>query len=103
MQIPTVWTRDIWRRAAAPVMPTVDVAAGRMTSEATAHRADYVGGDRWVVDWLPGRQLTRNEAKAAMRIAVDPHRLEVERWASLLGMTPAEARGYVAMPAGGVQ
>lgn len=97
MQIPSVWTRDIWRRAAAPAMPRVTVADGHMTSEATWHHADYVGQDRWVVDYLPGRQLTQQQAMAAMRIAVDPERLEVERWADLLGLTAAEARGFVAM------
>ncbi|MGW5142689.1 hypothetical protein ACWEPH_26830 [Nocardia beijingensis] len=71
--------------------------AGHMVSEATAHHADYVGQDRWVVDFLPGRQLTREQARAAMRIAVAPDRIEVERWA---GLTAAEARGFAALPVG---
>jgi hypothetical protein len=100
MQIPAVWTPDIWRRAAAPTIPPISVADGHMTSEATEHHADYVGQDRWVVDYLPGRQLTQAQARAAMQIAIAPERLEVERWATQLGMTRAEAVGYAAMPAG---
>ncbi|MEV0048480.1 hypothetical protein AB0H60_34130 [Nocardia rhamnosiphila] len=69
-----------------------------MTSDATPHHADYVGDGRWVVDYLPGRQLTKEQARAAMKIAIAPERLEVERWAKQLGMTPAEVRGYAAMP-----
>ncbi|MEU4345356.1 hypothetical protein AB0H00_29585 [Nocardia sp. NPDC023852] len=61
-----------------------------MVSDATAHHADYVGQDRWVVDYLPGRQLTREQARAAMRIAVAPDRFEVDAWAATLGMTAAE-------------
>ncbi|MGW6335276.1 hypothetical protein [Nocardia rhamnosiphila] len=71
-----------------------------MTSEVTAHHADYVGQDRWVVDYLPGRQLTKAQARAAMQIAIAPERGEVERWAGLLGLTAAEARGFVSMPVG---
>lgn len=100
MQIPAVWTSETWRRAAAPAIPVVDVGAGHMTSEGTAHRAAYVGQDRWVVDYLPGRQLTKEQARAAMQIAIAPERMEVERWAGLLGLTAAEARGFVAMPVG---
>src|SRR5690606_12999937 len=97
MNIPKVWTPEIWRRAAAPAIPVVIEAAGHMVSEATEHHADYVGQDRWVVDYLPGRQLSREQASAAMRIAVAPQQLEVERWAAVLGLTAAEARAFVAM------
>lgn len=100
MQIPQKWTKATWRRAAAPTIPAVIEAAGHMVSEATAHHADYVGQDRWVVDFLPGRQLTREQARAAMRIAVAPDRIEVERWAGLLDLTAAEARGFAALPVG---
>lgn len=92
------WTPAIWRRAAAPTIPAVLEVRGHMVSEETAHQADYVGQDRWVVDFLPGRQLTREQARAAMRIAVAPDRIEVERWAALLGLTAAEARGFAALP-----
>lgn len=101
MQLPTVWTRETWRRAARPTIPVVAVTGGHMVSEATQHHADYVGQDRWVVDFLPGRQLTPQQARAAMNIAVAPDMPEVQRWATQLGMTPAEVRGYIAMPAEG--
>ncbi|WP_228822912.1 hypothetical protein [Nocardia cyriacigeorgica] len=71
---------------------------GHLVSEVTSHHADYVGQGRWVVDYLPGRQLSFQEAKAAMQIAIAPERVEVERWAGLLGLTAAEARGFAAMP-----
>lgn len=97
MRIPESWTPEIWRRAAVPTIPAVIEAAGHMVSEATEHHADYVGQDRWVVDFLPGRQLSREQASAAMRIAVAPEQLEVDRWAAVLGLTAAEARAFVAM------
>ncbi|MFE3322840.1 hypothetical protein [Nocardia sp. NPDC059195] len=95
MNIPTTWSRDIWRRAATPAIPAVQVVDGRMTSEVTEHRAVYVGDNEWVVDFLPGRTLTQAQAKAAMQIAVAPAQLEVQRWAAAIGMTSAEALGYV--------
>ncbi|WP_433527769.1 hypothetical protein ACQPZ2_44085 (plasmid) [Nocardia pseudovaccinii] len=94
MRLPEIWTREVWARAAAPTIPAVCVVGSRMISDATEHRADYVGLDRWVVDFLPGRQLSSTQAKAALRIAMAPDRLEVDRWAALLGMTAAEVRGY---------
>ncbi|MBH0780349.1 hypothetical protein [Nocardia bovistercoris] len=98
MIIPSVWDRATWRRAASPTIPAVIEAAGHLVSEATAHHADYVGQDLWVVDFLPGRTLTREQARAAMKIAVAPDRPEVQRWAGLLGLTAAEARGFAALP-----
>lgn len=100
MQIPTLWTRETWRRAATPTIPAVYVTAGHMVSEATDHHADYVGQDRWVVSWMPGRQFTRDQARAAMNIAVAPELPEVERWATRVGLTAAEARAYATMPVG---
>lgn len=94
MNIPTVWTSEIWRRAAAPAIPSVREVDGHLVSDATTHHADYVGLDRWVVDFLPGRQFTRQQARAALRIVVAPDRLEVPDWAAQLGMTVAEVRGY---------
>ncbi|WP_433635638.1 hypothetical protein [Nocardia sp. CA-120079] len=99
MKIPESWTRDIWRRAEAPTVPAVQVVGGHMVSEATSHHADYVGQGRWVVDFLPGRQLTADQARAAMRIATTPDQLEVDRWAAAIGMTAAEARGYALIEA----
>ncbi|MFG2447570.1 hypothetical protein ACGFQG_32290 [Nocardia fluminea] len=95
MNVPTDWSRDIWRRAATPAIPAVELVGGRMVSDATIHHADYVGHDLWVVDFLPGRTLTRAQARAAMQIAIAPDQLEVQRWAAAIGMTSAEARGYV--------
>ncbi|WP_280301140.1 hypothetical protein [Nocardia neocaledoniensis] len=100
MNIPQNWSRDIWRRAASPVIPAVYIADGHMVSEATEHHADAMGGDRWVVDYLPGRHLTQDQARAAMKIAIAPDKPEVERWASSLGLTTAEALGYLAMRVG---
>lgn len=100
MRIPEVWTLEIWRRAASPVIPVVRVVEGHMVSEATEHHADYVGQGWWVVDFLPGRQLSEEQARAAMRIAIAPERPEVDRWAAALGLTAAEARAFVAMPVG---
>ena len=98
MNVPTTWSRDIWRRAAAPAIPSVQEVDGHMTSAVTGHHADYVGVGRWVVDYLPGRQLTREQATAAMRIAIAPERLEVDRWAGQLGLTAAEAVGFAGLP-----
>nr|WP_221333829.1 hypothetical protein [Nocardia transvalensis] len=98
--MPSSWTPDIWARAAAPAIPSVREQGGHLVSKATAHHADYVGDGRWVVDYLPGRQLSRAQATAAMRIALAPDRLEVPDWAALLGLTADEARGFAAMPVG---
>ncbi|MEV0712760.1 hypothetical protein [Nocardia aurea] len=97
MRIPTTWTPETWRRAAAPTIPAVIEAAGHLVSEETDHHADYVGQDRWVLDYLPGRTLTRAQALAGMRIAIAPDRPEVERWAGSLGLTVAEAVGFAAL------
>ena len=40
----------------------------KMTSRDTLHTATR-DGDKWVVSWLPGRRLGRNEALAAMLLA----------------------------------
>lgn len=98
MNIPAVWTPEIWRRASTRTIPSVQVTDYRMSSEATPHHADCVGGDLWTVDFLRGRQLTREQARAAMRIAVAPDRPEVQRWAALLGLTAAEALGFIQLP-----
>ncbi|MFD3431271.1 hypothetical protein [Nocardia fluminea] len=99
MNIPNVWTRETWQRSATPTIPSVIEVAGHLVSEATEHHADLMGQDRWVVDYLPGRHLTREQAKAAMKIAVAPDKPEVERWSAALGLTAAEALGYMAMGA----
>lgn len=96
MKIPEIWTPAVWSRATASTLPGVDSDGRRMTSVATSHYADYVGDGRWVVDWLPGRQFEAKAAKVAMYIASAPGWPEVERWAPVLGLTPAEARQFVA-------
>lgn len=94
--LPETWTSDIWARAAGRTLPGVDNDGRHMTSAATGHHADYVGEDRWVVDWLPGRTFTAQAAKAAMLIASAPTWPEVSRWATKLGLTVNEARQFVA-------
>ncbi|PXX52791.1 hypothetical protein DFR70_13039 [Nocardia tenerifensis] len=76
---------------------TVHVGRAFMTSESTSHHARYVGQGQWTVDYLPGRQLTGDEAVAAMKIAAAPQRPEVMSWAARLGLTSAEAVGLAAM------
>ncbi|WP_280406614.1 hypothetical protein [Nocardia carnea] len=98
MQIPAVWTRETWRRAATPTIPAVDMTRWRMAAEATDHHAKCVGHGLWVVSWLPGRTLTEEQARAAMYIAVAPQLPEVARWANRVGLTADEARAYVSMP-----
>ncbi|RJO75310.1 hypothetical protein D5S18_15945 [Nocardia panacis] len=76
-----------------------------MTSDETTHMARCVGGDRWVVSWLPGRTLTGRQAVTAMTIATtlagSPNPTTTE-WAVLddlaleLGLTAREAIFMVA-------
>lgn len=96
MKIPETWTPDLWARAASPTLPEIREVKGHLVSDGTSHHADYVGDGRWVVDWLPGRQFEAKAAKTAMYIASAPGWPEVERWAPVLGLTPAEARAFVA-------
>ncbi|WP_067888396.1 hypothetical protein [Nocardia vaccinii] len=80
------------------------VSASTMTSDLTQHIARCVGGDRWVVSWLPGRTLTGQQAVTAMTIAATVNgRTPTEaEWAGLdsmaleLGLTAREAVGMVA-------
>ncbi|MFC9997563.1 hypothetical protein [Nocardia sp. NPDC127526] len=79
------------------------VSASMMTSDMTSHIARCVGGDRWVVSWLPGRTLTGQQAVTAMTIAstVADHQPSDSEWALLdglalgLGLTAREAVGMV--------
>lgn len=96
MNVSAVWSRETWRRATTPTIPAVHVIDGHMVSEATAHSGLYVGEGSWVIDYLPGRQLSERQARAAMHIAVAPELPEVQRWASSLGLTAAEAVSYAA-------
>ncbi|MFI6867156.1 hypothetical protein [Nocardia sp. NPDC050406] len=70
----------------------------------TQHHARCVGGDRWVVSWLPGRTLSGQQAVTAMTIAstVAEHPPTEAEWVILdglaleLGLTAREAVGMVA-------
>ncbi|MBL1079103.1 hypothetical protein JK358_32335 [Nocardia sp. 2] len=70
-----------------------------MTSDLTQHIARCVGGDRWVVSWLPGRTLSGQQAVTAMTIAstVADRTPSDSEWAVLdglalgLGLTAREA------------
>jgi hypothetical protein len=80
------------------------VSASMMTSDLTRHIARCVGGDRWVVSWLPGRTLSGQQAVTAMTIASTvngriPSEAEltmVDSMALELGLTAREAIGMVA-------
>ncbi|MFE3229863.1 hypothetical protein [Nocardia sp. NPDC059228] len=95
MNLPKVWGPAEWARAAAPAIPLISVDHGVMRSEATAHRAMNVGDGKWVFTGLPGRQFTPEQAKAGMRLAVAPDRLEATGWAKTLGLTVNEAVGLI--------
>ncbi|WP_157777820.1 hypothetical protein [Nocardia terpenica] len=79
------------------------VSASMMTSDETQHIARCVGGDRWVVSWLPGRTLSGQQAVTAMTIAATVSRIEPTEaeWSMLdnmaleLGLTAREAVGMV--------
>ncbi len=70
-----------------------------MTSDVTPHIARCVGGDRWVVSWLPGRALSGPQAVTAMTIASalagdapeEPDWTELDVMARELGLTAREA------------
>ncbi|MGN2636830.1 hypothetical protein ACWEKT_05675 [Nocardia takedensis] len=76
-----------------------------MTSDETTHMARCVGGDLWVVSWLPGRTLTGKQAVTAMTIATTTATREIitdvemamlDELALELGLTAREAMFMVA-------
>jgi len=76
----------------------------KMTSRDTPHTATR-DGDKWVVSWLPGRRLSRNEAITAMTLAwqvaldgsVHGSRWPfICAWAGELGLTGQEAVAIIA-------
>ncbi|MEV6769928.1 hypothetical protein AB0N05_15005 [Nocardia sp. NPDC051030] len=99
MKLPKVWGPAEWARAAAPAIPPITVDHGVMHSDATAHQARDVGDGKWVFTGLPGRQFTPGQAKAGMRLAVAPDRLEATTWAKSLGLTVNEAVGLLQITA----
>ncbi|MEV5652927.1 hypothetical protein AB0L57_32150 [Nocardia sp. NPDC052254] len=95
MKLPKSWGPAEWARAAAPAIPSITVDHGVMRSEATEHRAMDVGDGKWAFTGLPGRQFTPDQARAGMRLAIAPDRLEAREWASSLGLTVNEALGLI--------
>ncbi|WP_175041269.1 hypothetical protein [Nocardia terpenica] len=95
MKLRMHWGPAEWSRAAAPAIPSITVDHGVMRSEATGHRAVDVGDGRWVFTGLPGRQFSPDQARAGMRLAVAPNRLEAGDWAGSLGLTVNEAVGLI--------
>ncbi|MFI9638135.1 hypothetical protein [Nocardia sp. NPDC051929] len=97
-------TQLLARAVSAPAVATVHVGRHVMSSEQTGHMARYAGNGRWTVDYLPGRQLTKDQALAAMKVAAvnsaTGQEREIGRWAAALGLTTAEAVGLAAMRAG---
>ncbi|AHH20390.1 hypothetical protein [Nocardia nova] len=78
------------------------VSASMITSDSSQHIARCVGGDRWVVSWLPGRTLTGTQAVAAMALAGAlsdgaPNWADLDAMALQLGLTAREAVYLVAI------
>ncbi|MEV6256892.1 hypothetical protein AB0L97_26945 [Nocardia sp. NPDC051911] len=67
-----------------------------MTGEAQiGHQARCVGQGQWVVSFLPGRTLSKNQASAALRVAEE---LDAMRgYAAALGLTVLELVGLAMM------
>ncbi|WP_040791416.1 hypothetical protein [Nocardia paucivorans] len=82
------------------------VSSSIMTSDVTPHIARCVGGDMWVVSWLPGRTLTGRQAMAAMTVAgmvatagrpIEGDWSPLDDLAHVLGLTGREAAFLVAV------
>ncbi|MFR9770076.1 hypothetical protein [Nocardia sp. SC052] len=67
-----------------------------MTGDAQiGHQARCVGQGQWVVSFLPGRTLSKNQASAALRVAEE---LDAMRgYAATLGLTVLELVGLAMM------
>ena len=59
------------------------------------HHARSVGQDQWVISYLPGRTLSRDQARAALRVAEELHTLR--SCAAELGLTVIELVGLAMM------
>lgn len=89
---------------------SIRIGAHTMRSNATKHHAEATG-DRWRVSFLPGRELTRNQAITAMTLAEtvatralfaeDPIWVHIDNWAAELGLTGPEAVVRASEPVGG--
>lgn len=63
------------------------------------HQARSVGEGMWVVSYLPGRTLTRAQARAALRVADELD--DLSRCAAVLGLTLLEIVGLATMDSSG--
>ncbi|MCD0453258.1 hypothetical protein LO762_29355 [Actinocorallia sp. API 0066] len=86
---------------------TFDAEAGTMSCPATPHTATRTEGGDWAVSWLPGRHLTRERARDAIRVAVlatlptgDPRRCLIGDLAGPLGLDPDDAIVRASAPVG---
>ncbi len=75
---------------------SVHVGAQMMFSHLTEHRAKAVGQGDWVVDFLPGRTLSEEQALAAVHAAEQLTALK--SYAALLGLTALELVGMASVP-----
>jgi hypothetical protein len=74
---------------------TVLQESQHLVSDRTPHHARSTGDGGWVVSYLPGRTLTRDQAEAALLALEDMAALQAH--AGLLGLTVLEAMGMAAM------
>ncbi|MEU2258550.1 hypothetical protein ABZ540_35895 [Nocardia xishanensis] len=95
-----VWVAEWWRPVGDQAEGRSAMVWGRISCQLTPHRAHFIGEDVWVVDFLPGRALTRAQAYDAISIAAHPESDEVEVWAASLGMTAAQVLACAARWAG---
>jgi hypothetical protein len=70
-----------------------------MISAETGHRARSVGQEQWVVSYLPGRTLSADQARAALRVAEELDTLR--GYAAGLGLTVLELVGLAMMDCSG--
>lgn len=69
------------------------------TSARTGYQARSVGQDQWVVSFLPGRTLSKDQASAALRVAEELDALR--DYAAALGLTVLELVGLAMMDCSG--
>lgn len=86
-----IWTASQWGQVEGRA-GEVELVWSQMSCGLTRRRATYAGDGVWTVDYLPGRQLTKEQARAAMQIAAYPRSPEVVVWAAQLEMSASKAR-----------
>ncbi|WP_201295306.1 MULTISPECIES: hypothetical protein [Nocardia] len=80
-------------------MPERNDETWPLTSGRTGHQARSVGQGQWVVSFLPGRTLSQEQARAALRVADE---VDVLRgYAGALGLTVLELVGLATMESSG--